>query len=760
MGTARLRHHDDSVYALAFTPDGKTLISGGRDRTVRFWDVSSGQERKRLTAPGSDQVYSLALSADGNRLASGGDFHVCLWDVSTGKELNRLDVLPGPVRCLAFSPDGKTLAFGTWDKMVHFWRASEGKVIHKLARHPGKVTSLAFSLDGTILASGGEDRTACLWDVAGGKALRRFTGHREAVHQVLFTPDGKSLATAGLNDNIRFWDPDTGKQLRTFNTWGSLALTRDGKTMAVGADSIILFDLGGGKELRRTPRPDWPISVLAFSPDGKTLASGGWDAPVRLWDTATLDNRFPQPGHGSVVTSLAFLPDGRSLVSASDRYDLTCRVWDADTGREQRHFKVRGCNIAGLAVSPNGEHLALACTDNTVHLVKAISGEENQRFRGHAHIVTTVGFSPDGQQLVTGSLDKTVKIWNVASGKTLQDLKGHWGTVTCAVFSPDGKAVASTGASLEPVRLWDVTTGTELRQIGDPKKMYHSVAFTPDGKFLAASEWPGVTIWEVTSGKEYQRLTGPRAAIRFSPDGRTLWAKTADETLGLWEVATGALRLRLPGHGAPIHAMALAPDGRRLATGSADTTILLWDAAGRSGSHDTGPSWTRAQLETFWNDLGQENGERAHHAILALAGDPKQAAPFLRDHLHPVPAALVARLIADLDSPRFAARDKATRELQVLGKSADAALRAALTTAKTLEHRRRLEQLLERNNKQFLSLQQVRALRGIEALEVMATPEALRVLENLARAAAGTLEQVEAEASLRRLVRAQRQPGP
>jgi hypothetical protein len=284
--------------------------------------------------------------------------------------------------------------------------------------------------------------------------------------------------------------------------------------------------------------------------------------------------------------------------------------------------------------------------------------------------------------------------------------------------------------------------------------MYHSVAFTPDGKFLAGSAWPGVTVWETATGREFSRLSGPRGAIGFSANGHALWAKNADESLGLWEVATGSLRLRLEGHGASIQGIALSPDGRTLASGSADTTVLLWDASGRNTESNLGKVLTPAQLDVSWRDLGQDDARRAHHAILALASDPVRAAAFLGKHLQPIPADLVTRLIAELDSAKFSVRDKAMAELKALGKSVEKSLRDGLAHAGSLEHRRRLEQLLEHAGQEVLSRQQVRAMRAIEALEAMATREARQVLESLTRAAPGTIEQVEAQAALERLRRA------
>jgi hypothetical protein len=402
-------------------------------------------------------------------------------------------------------------------------------------------------------------------------------------------------------------------------------------------------------------------------------------------------------------------------------------------------------------VSPDGKSLALACTDAAVRLVKPYSGEEIRRLHGHRHGVTSVAFSPDGRTLASGGADNAICLWDMSNGNQRHRLQAHWGYVPCLTFSPDGKTLASTGAALGTVRLWDVAMGTLLRDFGDPKKMYHSVAFTPDGKLLAASEWPGVTVWETASGRQFNRLSGPRAAIQFSRNGHALWAKDADESLGLWEVATGALRMKLAGHGALIHGIALTPDGRILASGSADTTVLLWDASGRNQANNLGAVLTPAQLDVCWTDLVQDDGRRAHQAILSLASDPVRAAPFLRERLQPIPAELVTRLITELDSAKFSVRDKATRELQAMGKSVEKPLRDALAHAISLEHRRRLEQLLERAGKQVLSRQQVRSLRAIEALEAMATAEARQVLEVLTRAAAGTLEQVEAQAARERL---------
>ncbi|MBI3248821.1 MAG: WD40 repeat domain-containing protein [Deltaproteobacteria bacterium] len=287
---AVLQGHTDSVYSVAFSPDGRTLASGSHDKTICIWDVSQGQPQAILRDH-VNSVRSVAFSLDGQTLASGSDdCTIRLWDVVRGQQRAVLKGHMHVVTSVAFSPNGRTLASGSWDRTVRLWDVAQGQQRAVLQGHTSGVTSVAFSPDGTTLASGSHDDTLRLWDVARGQERTVLKGHINDVNSVVFSPDEKTLASGSMDFIIRLWDVVSGLQ-----------------------PAVCQGHAGR-------------VTSVAFSPDGRTLASGGGDDTIRLWDVVRGQQRAVLKGHMHVVTSVAFSPNGRTLASGS--MDETIMLWD------------------------------------------------------------------------------------------------------------------------------------------------------------------------------------------------------------------------------------------------------------------------------------------------------------------------------------------------------------------------------------------------------------------------------------------------
>ncbi|TYQ30162.1 WD40 repeat domain-containing protein [Pseudanabaena sp. UWO310] len=328
------------------------------------------------------------------------------------------------------------------------------------------------------------------------------------------------------------------------------------------------------REANRLEGHNKPVTSVAFSPDGKTIASGSNDKTIKLWNLEGKELRT-LIGHRNGVWSVAFSPDGKTIASGSS--DYTIKLWNL-AGKELRTLTGHSNWVESVAFSPDGKTIASGSADHTIKLWD-LEGKELRTLTGHSNIVMSVAFSPDGKSIASGSDDKTIKLWDLA-GKEIQTLTGHRNEVWSVAFSPDGKTIAS-GSNDKTIKLWNLA-GKEIQTLTGHRNGVWSVAFSPDGKTIASgSRDHTIKLWDLT-GKEIQTLTGHSniiTRVAFSPDRKTIASGSADHTIKLWNLKEKEPRT-MTEHSNIVMKVAFSPDGKTIASGSYDSTIKLWNLAG------------------------------------------------------------------------------------------------------------------------------------------------------------------------------------
>ena len=367
----------------------------------------------------------------------------------------------------------------------------------------------------------------------------------------------------------------------------SVAFSPDGKHLASGSldATVKIWAAVSGQELLTLRGHSSVVSSVAFSPGGKRLASGSWDKTVKIWDAVSGQELLTLRGHSGVVSSVAFSPDDKRLALGCN--DGAVQIWDAVSGQELltlhgRYVHGQSVGVSCVAFSPDGKRLASVNCDNTVQILDALTGQEQFTLYGQSIGISHVAFSPNSKCLAAGSMDESVIIWDAANGQKLLTIHGHSGRVNSVAFSPDGKRLAS-GSMDKTVKIWDAASGRELLTLHGHSARVFSVAFSPDGRRLASgSTDKTVKIWDAVSGQELLRTLDGHIVGTFrvacSPDGKRLASVRYDNTVMILDAVSGQELLTLHGHLVGVTSIAFSPDGKRLASGSRDGTVNTWDA--------------------------------------------------------------------------------------------------------------------------------------------------------------------------------------
>jgi len=575
--------------SVAYSPDGKRLVTSGRRQPVRVLDAETGRE---LRLPNGDfgQAHTAIYSPDGLWLATADQNGVIkLFNTLTGSQKLFRQNQSGMILSLAFSPNSQTIASGNFDGTVRIWDIAAERELVALKGHNHQVKSVAFSPDGKTLASGSYDGTARVWDLSGRQSLFSLPYPRQ-VSCVAFSPGGKLLAIGGWGGTVSLWDLATRKEARSWDAQAehvtalsfSPAGNRQSKNLAgtliatAGGRTVKLWEVETGRLAGSLSKFTDGASSISFSPNGVNLAVASVDGIISLWDTVTHQELKTGDDILKNVWSVAISPNGKLLATGGVQNSV--KLWDLITGEQIAEF------IGGdgsVAFSPDGTRLVAASSNRTVNVWDVVSRRKIITLTGLSR-VHALAFSPDGKTLAVGSADHNVRLFDAATWRQSAALQKHADVVWSVAFSPDGKTIASASTD-RTVLLWNPVTGRLLKTLRGHSRTVNAVSFSPDGTLLAsASADRSVQLWEVATGKSLKTFQGHANAVmtvRFSPDGKRLATAGRDNLIKFWDVSRGLELLSLSGHQKEVWSLAFSPDSRLLASGSYDGTVRLWRAA-------------------------------------------------------------------------------------------------------------------------------------------------------------------------------------
>ncbi|WP_448620101.1 NB-ARC domain-containing protein [Geodermatophilus sp. URMC 65] len=547
-----LAGHDGLVAGVAVSADGGTAVSGGRDGTVRVWDLR-GRAAPRVLTGHDASVAGVAVSADGATAVSGGfDGTVRVWDLRGRAAPGVLAGHDGPVVAVAVSADGGTAVSGGRDGTLRVWDLRGRAAPRVLTGHDASVAGVAVSADGTTAVSGGHDGTVRVWELRDPADPRVLAGHDGPVVAVAVSADGGTAVSGGRDGTLRVWD------------------LRD------GADPQVLTG------------HDASVAGVAVSADGTTAVSGGHDRTVRVWELRDPADPRVLAGHDGLVAGVAVSADGTTAVSGGR--DGTLRVWDLRGRAAPRVLTGHSARVKGVAVSADGTTAVSGGFDGTV-LVWDLRGRAAPRvLTGHDAPVVAVAVSADGTTAVSGGFDGTVLVWDLRDYVAPRVLTSHSIRVNAVAVSADGVTVFETGSDVSgggngTVRVWDLRGRAAPGVLSGHDGPVLAVAVSADGGTAVSGGRDGtLRVWDLRDGADPQVLTGHSAgvvAVAVSADGTTAVGGGHDGTVRVWDLRDPADPRVLAGHDGPVAGVAVSADGATAVSGGHDRTVRVWDLIGR-----------------------------------------------------------------------------------------------------------------------------------------------------------------------------------
>ena len=590
-----------NILSVAFSRDDQLLASSDTQGNIYLREMPYGRIKAVYSAH-QTWIWKVAFSPDGRWLASGSyDGMVKIWEVATGQCVNTINH-KNPVGYLAWSPDGTQIASVGLGPCFNIWDVETGTLVNTLDIQAPRLACVAWGQSRTsagdsfsLLVCPDGDRKILLWDAVSGEQLQVLSGHTDLVWSVTLNSDGTLLASSSQDGTIKIWDLATHQCLQTLHShygiaW-SLTFSRDSQMLAASCQNaaIQLWETATGQLLKVFHGHISNVWSVAFNQTGNLLASGGDDQCIKLWNMTTAECLQTWQGYSLAIWDIS--SNGQQLASAHQ--DGTLCVWEPVIGICRHRFQAHNSLIWAIAFSPNDQILASASQDKTVKLFNTETVQCVLTLEEHRNLVLAVAWNASGKTLASASVDSTVKIWDADTGKCRHTLEHQFIVNSVAWHETDD--ILASGVQVGPIYIWDGSTGDCLQTLEGHTGTVYTLAFGPTKvaksmgcqHVLASSSDDGLVmhgalkLWDWQTGKCLKTLEHPAQiwSIAWHPDGRWLASATLDGTVRLWDVLTGKCDRILACHIDEVRGVTWNADGTWLATCSLDETIKLWNPA-------------------------------------------------------------------------------------------------------------------------------------------------------------------------------------
>jgi WD40 repeat protein len=535
-------------------------------------------------------VKTVTMSLDGRRIISGsGDTTIRIWDTKSGACLKVLEGHEGPVRSVSVSADAKKIISGGDDINIRLWDAVNGKVIRIFEGHQDCVTAVSFNIDGSKFVSGSEDGSVRLWVAESGACLKILEGHKDSVKSVLISRDEKIIISGSWDNTIRIWAADTGECVKVLfghtSTVLSLVFCEDERRIISGSgdNTVRIWDLDTGECIKILRGHESDVSSLALSADASRIASGSDDRTIRIWNLKTGDCQKVLQGHESSVWAVSFTTNGRHIISGGDESSLL--FWDIESGIYMNSFIKAQSYVTSVDISNDGNRIVFGSYDNEGYVLDDVPKVNLRLLHGHESSVCSTTLSDDGKKIISGSWDKTLRVWNGDSGDCLLVLKRHQDSLTCVALSSDEKLIISGGLD-GIIIIWNAISGEHLKTLTGHKGPVSSVAVSDDKMcIVSGSSDQSIRIWNVESGECVRVMEGHEdevCSVALSANKKIVASGGRDSTLRIWDVDSGDCLKVLHGHEESVKSVYISEDASKVVSCALDNTIRIWDSVTRN----------------------------------------------------------------------------------------------------------------------------------------------------------------------------------